>query len=102
MSNNWKEKYCDKWNPRQCNYFRQYRYCKFGTFCGYRHSLGKKTSLEDEVNKLKMEVLSLKSIMEKLTEKLEQLDIPYKTIEKNNTNQIYWNFENTKWEHIVW
>ena len=66
---------CEKRHPVVCNFFKQFGRCKFSDYCSYRHPTKEmKTDnkakaikeTEDEVSKLKTEILNLKGKVESL------------------------------------
>jgi len=78
-------KQCDKRHPVDCNFFRNYGRCKFGTFCAYRHPLTKEQKLEKEVRNLKEEVTDLKEKVNSLFEMLKYKEVEEIKISSDNT-----------------
>jgi len=64
---------CDNRHPRECFFFKNFGRCKFGTYCYYTHSETKEIKLEEEVNMLKAEIVSLTNNVNKLQAKMETL-----------------------------
>ena len=57
---------CYNRHPRECFFFRKYGRCKFGSFCAYKHSASKQSTMEEEMKVLKVEMITLKENFENL------------------------------------
>ena len=49
---------CNLRHPRNCKYFFQYRYCKFGQFCRFNHEEKGKEHANEEIDILKLDACS--------------------------------------------
>ena len=58
---------CLKRHPRECSYYREFKRCKFGSYCSFLH----KTSKDDEIKKLKKDLNDVKSRLEKIEDILK-------------------------------
>jgi len=87
---------CEKRHPVVCNFFKQFGRCKFSDYCSYRHPTKEmKTDnkaiaikeTEDEVSKLKTEILNLKGKVESLESLLKDFIKPENKEQKKPTVQ---------------
>ena len=85
---------CEKRHPVVCNFFKQFGRCKFSDYCSYRHPTKEmKTDnkaiaikeTEDEVSKLKTEILNLKGKVESLESLLKDFIKPENKEQKKPT-----------------
>ena len=53
---------CCERHPRECNYYKVYNRCKFGSFCSFAH----KTSEDEKIENLRTEINGMKVKIEKL------------------------------------
>ena len=53
---------CNERHPRECSFFRDYKRCKFGSFCSFKHE----SSEDEKVETLKKEISYMKTRVEKL------------------------------------
>ena len=77
-------KTCNFRHPRICNYFRDYRRCKFGEYCSFRHeenNLAKiisdnqrTTERLSDIERIIKEKDNLKNIIEDINKKIADLD----------------------------
>ena len=58
---------CLKRHPRECSYYREFKRCKFGSYCSFVH----KTSKNDQIKELKKELNDVKSRLEKIEDLLK-------------------------------
>ena len=56
---------CEKRHPRVCKYYREYRRCKFGEFCCYKHILESESQIL-ECQELENKIAALESIIESI------------------------------------
>ena len=68
---------CLKRHPRECSYYREFKRCKFGSYCSFVH----KTSKDDEIKKLKKDLNDVKSRLEKIEDILKFKSKQLKLIE---------------------
>ena len=61
---------CEKRHPIRCKYYQEYKRCKFGTYCSYKHETCDVDSIKNELDKVK---LKLKNIDEKIDKKNEEM-----------------------------
>ena len=88
---------CNLRHPRNCKYFLQYRYCKFGQFCRFNHEEKGKEHTNEEIDILKLDLEKLKQeIHEKdkninrkddLANRIEDIEKENKDL-KNNIEEI--------------
>ena len=67
---------CQKRHPRACKYFTNFKRCKFGNYCKFRHDLkenGLETTLSTKVLNLENKVASLLEEKKVLDNKLKDL-----------------------------
>ena len=94
------EKYCDKRHPQVCFYFEKYGRCKFNSDCSYSHhdtnikEISQKTTfseIEEEVVKLKHDVVSLEEKVGHLILEIEKIksfkDTVSEVITDDNINE---------------
>ena len=78
---------CSKRHPRTCRYFRDYRRCKFGSYCSFSHDV----SIIIEKNTDNIEMKVLKEKVEKLEKIISDKDVKissiFETIAKQNETQ---------------
>ena len=62
-------KQCVLRHPKKCSYFEQFKYCKFGDFCCYRHDLSNDEKVKVDVleNLLKEKCLIIDTLKTKMT-----------------------------------
>lgn len=87
--NNCKVFDCEKRHPRTCSYFKEYRRCKFTTFCLFKHQTG--NDLNDIIEKMKKNEKELNEIEHKL-KKLSDVEKKLEAFEKEN-QEMYANLE---------
>ena len=78
-------------HPRACTYYRDFRRCKFGTFCSYDHR-----NLEEKVEYLERIVVEKAKKVELLENKFIELENKFATV-KN----AFENVEKTVEEHVT-
>ena len=89
-------RYCKKRHPRECEYYFKNRYCKFGTFCKYRHlKVPSKIGLEindlkEKIKKLEIESNSMKNIIIEQQHKIDALRVT------SNVNLLFQEVQNLK------
>ena len=73
------QQFCDQRHPRDCRYFKKYGVCRFGDFCAFQHKKGtgdhqEATRKHQNVEKVMLENIELKSIITKLDFQIRQLE----------------------------
>ena len=58
---------CLERHPRECSFYRDFKRCKFGSYCSYKH----KTSKDDEIKELKKDLENVKTRLEQIEELLK-------------------------------
>ena len=53
---------CCERHPRECNYYREYKRCKFGSYCSFTH----KASKDEKIEHLRTEINGMKARMVRL------------------------------------
>ena len=69
---------CHKRHPKSCIFYREYKRCKFGSYCSYKHDN------ENIVNKEHNQLCQLE--ITTLSSKIESLEESIKDLMKENTN----------------
>ena len=76
----------EKRHPLECNYFRTYKRCKFGSFCLYRHEIfGNNDHL---IEKLKMRLKAIEDKISKKTSEIQILDDKLNEIRQSKMNVV--------------
>ena len=81
-------KICNLRHPRICNYFRDYRRCKFGQWCSFRHEPFENKNIDDrisEVERMLKEKADLDQKIQMCDKKLAEIEIylsKFETYEK--------------------
>ena len=78
-------KSCNLRHPRVCNYFRDYKRCKFGEWCSFRHEENENKKTSDrmsEIEKMLKEKDDLEEKIKKCNEKLQEMEIIIKRFEE--------------------
>ena len=63
---------CSKRHPRECRYWTEYKRCKFGDYCSFKHT-SKRPTISDTED-IDMELEDLKSKLESINKLLEVKD----------------------------
>ena len=77
------EEKCSKRHPRTCRYFRDYRRCKFGSYCTFSHDVPKNSD-HCEIKVLKEKVDNLEKI---ISDKDLEISSIFESIAKQNEKQ---------------
>ena len=75
-----REKFCDKWHPIGCFYYKKYGKCKFGEYCSYKHASKVKENLWKQVKKLGEKVIDLTNTVKIMKSKLEKICLSDNTV----------------------
>ena len=76
---------CEKRHPRVCKYYREYRRCKFGEFCCYKHILESESQIM-ECQELKSKIAALESIIDSIRNEKEILASKVSNLEERLQN----------------
>ena len=66
--------YCPLRHPRKCRFYLEFNYCKFGTFCRYKHETFSK-QVSNEVENLKHTIECLRKDIVKKDEEIAITDM---------------------------
>ena len=76
---------CSQRHPRVCKYYREYKRCKFGSFCAYRHEDSKenvdKASTEKTIE-MEKKISCLSELLDLKSEEVRNLELKLNTFEK--------------------
>ena len=86
------DNHCEKRHPKTCSFFKQYKMCKFGEFCKYKHEACENIFEKKILN----EILEIKEKIKSLEKHVIEKDI----IIDNLTIEIL-NFEENKSDNVI-
>ena len=74
---------CNLRHPRNCKYFFQYRYCKFGQFCRFNHEEKGKEHTNEEIDILKLDLEKLKQEIHEKDKNINRKELEIQELEES-------------------
>ena len=98
---------CSLRHPKNCRYFLEFQYCKFGTFCKFSHKIEEsrdaKKELDDkEIKRLEDKIKHMEIEIESKTKEIEKIkeDFENEMKEKNASNLKEYEWVQNEW-HVT-
>ena len=79
-------KSCPLRHPRKCRFFEEYSYCKFGTFCRFKHKLFSDEESVQQIEKLKTDLQRLETEIAEKDDEIKMKENQIKDLEEKNKN----------------
>ena len=83
MNKNCEVESCPLRHPKLCRFYLQFNYCKFGTFCRYRHEKFS-NEVSDEIENLKYTIECLINEIAKKDKEIDNIDNEIKDLKEKN------------------